>query len=81
MGFLKKGVCWRVGARSSITILDDPWLPCAANLRITTAVAGLRNQHVQSLMRNETRAWDVVLIVDLFNARDRDLILSIPLSN
>ena len=28
MDFLKKGVRWRVGTGSSITILDDPWLPC-----------------------------------------------------
>ena len=70
-----------MGTGSSITISDDPWLPCATNPRITIVVAGLRNQHVQSFLRTKTRAWDVVLIAYLFNARYRDLILSIPLRN
>uniref|UniRef100_A0A803PHD5 Reverse transcriptase zinc-binding domain-containing protein n=1 Tax=Cannabis sativa TaxID=3483 RepID=A0A803PHD5_CANSA len=74
-----------VGARSSIasgiqtSILEDPWLPDVEDPFVRSVHPGLVNQYVASLMCVDSKCWDVEIIEDLFDTRDRDLIFNIPL--
>ena len=45
-----------------------------------TIQAGLEHAKVCDLMEVDGKGWDIDLVSDLFKARDRDLILRIPLS-
>ncbi|KAK6138367.1 hypothetical protein DH2020_027896 [Rehmannia glutinosa] len=47
----------------------------------TPQVEGLENINVCSLMKTDSVAWDVDLLIDIFNARDVSLICKIPLPN
>lgn len=76
---LKKGLSCRVGNGASITILEDPWLPDNDNPFIQTNQIGLRDKTISSLMVTGENRWDVDLLNDMFEERDIDLILSIPL--
>ncbi|XP_062102830.1 uncharacterized mitochondrial protein AtMg00310-like [Humulus lupulus] len=77
---IQAGARRRVGHGTCIDITQDPWLPCAANPRVSTIHPSLTNQRVASLMTTGRIAWDEDLIKDMFNSRDAQLILSIPLS-
>ncbi|XP_060967365.1 uncharacterized protein LOC133035538 [Cannabis sativa] len=68
------------GKGSSTSILNHPWLPDRANRFVTTVHPSLLNQNVCSLLSTESRSWDRDLVFDMFNARDANLILGIPLS-
>uniref|UniRef100_A0A803Q2A7 Reverse transcriptase domain-containing protein n=1 Tax=Cannabis sativa TaxID=3483 RepID=A0A803Q2A7_CANSA len=71
----------RVGNGSQISISLNPWLPCDENPRISTNHLAFLRQNVAALMVTDNLAWDVDLVRDLFNDRDAQLILSIPLSS
>lgn len=72
----------QVGCGNMIFIGKDPWLPdtndgfVSSNLNAELAAAP-----VSSLMVPNQRAWDYDIISDLFNTRDKELILQIPLSS
>ncbi|XP_060964189.1 uncharacterized protein LOC133033466 [Cannabis sativa] len=77
---VRSGVRCRIGDGSTVNILLDPWLPDQGDPRVSSSHPALVNQTVNVLMTTEDVAWDVDLVRDLFNDRDANLILSIPLS-
>ena len=62
-------------------IWNDPWLPDLREPTIQTPqVRGLDKAKVSSLMECDGKIWDEDILNDLFSARDKDLILTVPLS-
>uniref|UniRef100_A0A803PIM4 Reverse transcriptase zinc-binding domain-containing protein n=1 Tax=Cannabis sativa TaxID=3483 RepID=A0A803PIM4_CANSA len=84
-----KGVTWAqslctrvrrsIGRGHDVSILQDTWLPDLDNPYVTSE-SGLVNQRVSSLFLVGDLAWDFELVEDMFEARDRNLIVSIQLS-
>ncbi|KAM6587325.1 hypothetical protein CsatA_009930 [Cannabis sativa] len=77
---VRQGVRRTIGTGSSTSILHHPWLPDASNPYITSSHVGLIGHEVSSRFSMDDRSWDVELVRDMFNERDANLILSIPLS-
>uniref|UniRef100_A0A803NJC2 RNase H type-1 domain-containing protein n=1 Tax=Cannabis sativa TaxID=3483 RepID=A0A803NJC2_CANSA len=73
------------GVRKSIargietSILEDSWLPDIADPYVHTAHPSLVNEKVSSLICIDRHQWDEEILEDMFDARDHNLILSIPL--
>lgn len=76
---IKKGVGCRVGIGKSINIVSDPWLPTKNDAFIHTDNKALQDQMVLSLMSIDCNTWDTDLIMDLFDSRDSNIILSLPI--
>lgn len=76
---IRKGIGCRVGNGMSINIKDDPWLPEIDDATIQTKSDAIRNQKVSSLISMADNSWDTDLILDVFNSRDANIILSIPM--
>lgn len=76
---LKKGVVRRVGSGIQVKILDDPWLPDVQEPYIHTRSEALEGKTVASLMVTDIIEWDIDLVNDIFDERDANMILSIPL--
>ncbi|KAL8092543.1 hypothetical protein AgCh_034709 [Apium graveolens] len=76
---LKKGAVRRVGSGLSISIQDDPWLPDTHGPYIHTRSEAIKGRTISSLMVPGRMEWDVDLINDIFEERDANLILTIPL--
>lgn len=77
---VKSGVRWSVGAGRSIDILHQPWLMDDSNPYVKSTMQVLEDNKVESLMQVDNRAWDVEVVEDLFNDRDMQCILQVPLS-
>ncbi|KAK9190098.1 hypothetical protein WN943_018699 [Citrus x changshan-huyou] len=66
----------------NISIGNDPWLPDITDGFISTEFnEELVVAPVSCLMVPNQRIWDFDVVSDLFNARDKELILQIPLSS
>lgn len=76
---ISQGISCIVGTGQNIDILNSLWLPLVEDPYVHTFNETLVNQKVASLLQMGERAWDVDLINDVFNERDVDLIISIPL--
>lgn len=76
---LKEGASKIIGNGLTIDIMNDPWLPCELDLYITTVHDAIKGQKVSCLMSMTDDSWDVDVVRDIFNDRDANLILSIPL--
>ncbi|KAL8156414.1 hypothetical protein AgCh_001488 [Apium graveolens] len=77
---MKRGVRKRIGNGLTTTVWKVPWLPALDDGYITTEpYEQLQDIKVQNLMDETQRTWDVEVVSDLFNERDRRLILQIPL--
>lgn len=74
-----QGIACRVGSGQEIEILNTPWLPTSSDPYVHTLSESLQNEKVSSLMRSDERCWDEDLIWDVFEVRDAEIILSIPL--
>ena len=71
----------QIGSGQNCSIGSAPWLPNANNGFISTSLPEqITTAPVSSLMAHGQRRWDYDVVADLFNARDRNLILQIPLS-
>ena len=77
---LRYGVRWRVGNRRSIQILEQPWLLTTDHPYVTPDTAALQGHAVNSLMCMNKMEWDMEVVHDVFNERDQEGILAIPLS-
>lgn len=77
---LKGGICWRVGDGASIKILDQPWLLSKENPYITSDPDPLQNRMVSSLFCMNSKAWDLEVLTDVLNERDRACVMNIPVS-
>ncbi|XP_074327095.1 uncharacterized protein LOC141665037 [Apium graveolens] len=75
-----QGISCRIGNGQEVDILNSPWLPSIDDPFVHSNNEALVNQKVAALFRIGEKAWDVDLVLDIFEARDADLILSIPLS-
>lgn len=75
---IKKGVGCRVGNCDSINIELDPWLPVESDPYIHTRSESIQGQKVSSLFNITDNSWDVDVIEDIFDHRDVNIILSIP---
>lgn len=72
----------QVGSGQNTLIGSDPWLPDADNGFISTSLnESIASAPVSSLMVPGQRRWDYDAVADLFDTRDRNLILQIPLSS
>uniref|UniRef100_A0A803PUD0 Reverse transcriptase domain-containing protein n=1 Tax=Cannabis sativa TaxID=3483 RepID=A0A803PUD0_CANSA len=78
---VKYGARRSIGTGQTISILNDPWLPDSSNPYVQSTHPALVDQQVDSLMCMEGHSWDLEVLDDLFVARDRDLIISIQLSD
>lgn len=76
---LKKGAVRRVGTGLAVSIQNDPWLPDAQDPYIHTRSEAIEGRKVADLMVTGQVEWDIDLIQDIFEQRDANLILSIPL--
>lgn len=77
---LREGVRWRVGDGTEISILGQPWLLTDDNSCITSDSDPLQDQTVASLMCTYWKEWDMEVLFDVLNERDRSCVLEIPLS-
>lgn len=68
------------GTCQEVSIFHHPWLSCNDNPFVSFWHPVLVNESVSSLLIEGSREWDVDLVQDLFNSRDTNLILGIPLS-
>lgn len=72
---------WRVGNGKSIYIWKDKWLPDQSNASVSTPpYPFLEDAKVSSIMLNQGVGWDSEVILEIFNSRDANLIMSTPLS-
>ncbi|KAH9752558.1 putative reverse transcriptase/RNA-dependent DNA polymerase [Citrus sinensis] len=72
----------QVGSGQNTLIGSDPWLPDADNGFISTSLnESIVSAPISSLMVPGQRRWDYDAVADLFDTRDRNLILQIPLSS
>ncbi|XP_060968799.1 uncharacterized protein LOC133036276 [Cannabis sativa] len=76
---VKLGARWCVGSGSSISVLNQPWLPSMDNPYVISSHEALQDCHVSNLLQTNQMCWDVELSDDLFEPGDVDLICKIPL--
>lgn len=61
--------------------MADPWLPHEQDPYVHTKNEGIEGKMVSSLLEPGQSRWDVDLIQDIFDERDRNLIFTIPIQN
>ena len=77
---LMEDLRWRVGDGESINVWEDSWLPSEFLPFVSSQpAAGLENMRVRELIKSGTNEWKLVLLQQLFCARDISMIESIPL--
>lgn len=77
---LKQGLACRVGNGVSVFVLNEPWLPDTGDPYVRTTIDALQNIRVSSLLYPPENQWNRDLILSLFEERDADLILAIPVN-
>ncbi|XP_074374335.1 uncharacterized protein LOC141714732 [Apium graveolens] len=68
---ISAGSNWRIGTGKEITILGQPWLNNVENPFTSTVSPALTNQTVFSLFCTGTKDWDMDVINDIFDDRDK----------
>uniref|UniRef100_A0A803PQ37 Glycosyltransferase n=1 Tax=Cannabis sativa TaxID=3483 RepID=A0A803PQ37_CANSA len=76
---LKKGGAIRVGSGANVSILNDPWLSDGSDPYVHTVSVSLVDKKVSQLMSMEHDQWDMDILYDIFEERDINLIVSIPI--
>ncbi|KAL8149774.1 hypothetical protein AgCh_006690 [Apium graveolens] len=74
---LKQGV----GNGQTINIIEDLGLPVVNDPYIHTRNESIQNQKVSSMLEINSNCWDVEVVTDVFESRDVNIILNIPLNN
>ena len=70
-----------MGDGASILVTKDPWLPVNGLGMVTTKLGdAYKEVRVKELFQPGIQQWDMDLISNLFNPRDREVILNMPLS-
>ncbi|KAF4379060.1 hypothetical protein F8388_022147 [Cannabis sativa] len=64
-----------------VRILNSPWLPDTLNSCVISSHPSLTGENVNQLMICDDNQWGEDIVKDLFEDRDRDHILSIPLNS
>ncbi|KAA3477433.1 reverse transcriptase [Gossypium australe] len=78
---LRKGLVWRVGRGTNISIDNDAWIQDAFNFRLSSEVDSMRDLNAHMLIDNNERKWKVELIKYTFAEEDVERILRIPLAS
>ncbi|KAG8478940.1 hypothetical protein CXB51_028941 [Gossypium anomalum] len=78
-GVLMKGICWKVGRGTHISVLNDAWIPVARNFRLSSVVNNLNDFKVADLIDNNVRELKRELIVNTFSEEVAGKILSLLL--
>ncbi|CAH9135346.1 unnamed protein product [Cuscuta epithymum] len=79
---LKNNIRRRVGNGRDIHVWADAWLPGQGSVRIQSArPPGVQDMNVPALRNYTGKEWNRERITSIFDAVDRDLILSIPISS
>lgn len=79
-GLLNEGVRW-IGNDQNIWVRGDRWVPVPYDFKITTPMLFLEeNLSVGNLIDASSTSWKADIIAKIFNSRDSELILQIPLS-
>ncbi|KAA3462679.1 reverse transcriptase [Gossypium australe] len=79
-GVLKKGLIWKVGTGTSISISRDVWVPSCVNSRLLTTANDSNLNKVVELIYSQSREWNREVISHTFAADEADRILRIPLA-
>ena len=70
-----------MGDGASILVTKDPWLPVDGLSMVTTNLEdAYKEVRAKELFQPGTQQWDRDLNSNLFNPRDREVILNMPLS-
>lgn len=77
---IRQGCRRRIGDGRSTKIWQVPWLPCPLNGYLTTEMPDeLKDTTVENLLEDNHREWDIEVLQDICNERDRELIKQIPI--
>ncbi|XP_074356138.1 uncharacterized protein LOC141695825 [Apium graveolens] len=76
---LVQGISCCIGNGQTVDITNSPWLPSIEDPFVHSDNEAISNQKVASLFKIDEKAWDVELVLDVFEEMDAELILSIPL--
>ncbi|KAA3461726.1 reverse transcriptase [Gossypium australe] len=79
-GILEKGLIWKVGKGTSISIVNDTWVPDLDNYRLLSSYSGSNDNNVAELINCQTREWNREVIDYTFEADEAEKILRIPLA-
>ena len=78
---LRSGYCWRVGNGSSISVLEDKWIPNHPTNKVLHPIHELVDEMaISELIDLELHVWRGDMIMTLFHREDVDVITKIPLS-
>ncbi|XP_031116510.1 uncharacterized protein LOC116020169 [Ipomoea triloba] len=78
---LKEGCRRSIGDDATTVIGNDPWLTDASNPYVTSTLHdSIAQAPVSSLISMHGTQWDHECVRDIFNTRDAELILNLPLS-
>ncbi|XP_073119607.1 uncharacterized protein [Henckelia pumila] len=78
---IRHGARRRIGSGEQTLIWGTPWLPDSSNPFIVSACPPeLQQQKIRSLRTSQVGGWDMDILNDLFEERDKLLIQSTPLS-
>ncbi|KAA3472331.1 reverse transcriptase [Gossypium australe] len=77
---LEKGLVWRVGTGTSISVNEDAWILNYANFRLSSGGYYSQFDKVSELINSYDRDWNRDLIVNTFQEETAELILQIPLA-
>ena len=81
-GAILQGCRRKIGNGRDTSIWRSPWLPCDINGYLTSPMySELENEAVSGLHSVNHNSWDMDIVNDICNERDRELIPQIPLPN
>ncbi|KAA3475053.1 reverse transcriptase [Gossypium australe] len=78
-GILEKGLIWKVGTGTSISIGNDAWVPDLVNSRFLSSFTGSNDSKVVVLINGQNREWNKEMVENTFEAVEAEMILRIPL--
>ncbi|XP_060960022.1 uncharacterized protein LOC133030933 [Cannabis sativa] len=78
---VRDGARRRIGSGVSTPVLNVPWLISDENPCVISRHLVLAHSTVSQLMHIDRKQWDLEVLHDLFEARDVDLIMQVPLSD
>jgi len=79
---VQRGIRWLVGNDNKIRVWHDKWIPKPCTYKvISSEKPNSTNALVCELINRETWEWNIDKLNSWFLPKDRDVILSIPLSS
>ncbi|GAU51576.1 hypothetical protein TSUD_414250 [Trifolium subterraneum] len=77
---LSLGCRWRIGSGDNIRVMHDPWLRRSANRWVPSPQpAGVYQLSVRDLLHDNYKAWNIVMVRNLFSRDVAEKILETPL--